>query len=196
MLGLAYVEDFTRQCVLGRIERSSAAAGWISILILGLIFTVVGEEVREIDSERRYAGVWPRFGALVADFALLSAVFFPVTHIVKGTWLMTAEDHRWASGWFVTDPLCLIFLLVIFLYFVLMEGLAGGTVGKKMLNLRIISVDGGSVGLGKALLRNLLRIVDALPVLNILGIVLIIRTGEKTRFGDRVAGTRVVHDQR
>lgn len=126
------------------------------------------------------------------DFVLLSALFFPVTRIVKGTWLMTAADHRWASGWFVTDPLCLIFLLVIFLYFVLMEGLAGGTLGKKMLRLRIVCVEGDRVGLRKALLRTVLRAIDSLPMLCILGVFLIVRSSEKTRFGDRVAGTRVI----
>jgi uncharacterized RDD family membrane protein YckC len=47
-------------------------------------------------------------------------------------------------------------------------------------------------GLLKALLRNLLRLVDALPVLSILGVVLIIYSGERARVGDLLAGTRVV----
>lgn len=123
---------------------------------------------------------------------LLSAVFFPVTRIVKGTWIMTASDHRWVHGWFVTDPLCLIFLVVIFFYFVLLEGLAGGTAGKRMLRLRVIGVNGARVGLGGALLRNILRIVDSFPTLGILGALLIARSPEKARFGDRVAGTRVI----
>jgi len=124
---------------------------------------------------------------------LLSSVFFPVTRIVKGTWIMTAVDHRWARGWFVTDPLCLIFLVVIFLYFVLLEGLAGGTAGKRLLRLRVVVTNGVRVGLGKALVRNVLRVVDGLPALGILGALLITRSPEKARFGDRVAGTRVIH---
>ena len=130
--------------------------------------------------------------ALVMDFVLLAAVFFPVTRLVKGTWLMSAGDHRWNRGWFVTDPLCLIFLLVIFLYFVLLEGLAGGTLGKRLSSLRVVGADGPEVGLYRSLLRNVLRVVDGLPFFGILGAILIARSGEKTRFGDRVAGTRVV----
>lgn len=38
--------------------------------------------------------------------------------------------------------------------------------------------------------RNALRSVDGLPALGILGIIL--RSREQARFGDRVAGTRVV----
>lgn len=148
--------------------------------------------MRDITTETAYAGVRTRFAALAVDFILLSAVFFPVTRIVKGTWLMTASDHRWVSGWFVTDPLCLIYLFVIFAYFVLMEALAGDTVGKRLLGLRIIGVDSERVGLGKAFVRNVLRVVDSLPVLSILGIVLVTGSAEKARFGDRVAGTRVI----
>jgi hypothetical protein len=84
-------------------------------------------------NNRAYAGVWCRFAALVLDVVFLSAVFFPVTRIVKGTWIMTAADHRWVRGWFVTDPLCLIFLAVIFLYFLFLEGLPGCTAGKRLL---------------------------------------------------------------
>lgn len=123
----------------------------------------------------------------------MSAAFFPVTRIAKGTWIMQAAEHRWVSGWFVTDPLCLVFLAIIFLYFVLFEGLLGSTPGKRVLGLRVISVDGSPAGLMKALVRNVLRVVDSLPALGLVAAVLITSSPEKARFGDRVAETRVVH---
>jgi uncharacterized RDD family membrane protein YckC len=126
------------------------------------------------------------------DFLLLSTVFFPVTRLVKGVWLMQPSDHRWVSGWFVTDPLCVAFLLAIFLYFSLLEGLAGATLGKRALGLRVVGPEARRPGLGRAVLRNVLRLVDALPALNILGVILISTSSERARFGDRVASTRVV----
>lgn len=143
-------------------------------------------------SQHQFAGLGRRFWALVIDFFILSAVFFPVTRIVKGTWLMTGRDHLWNYGLFITDPLCLVFLAVILLYFVLLEGLWGGTPGKKLLGMRVIGPDSRNPGIGRALIRNLLRAVDALPALNILGVVLILTSPEKARLGDRAAGTRVV----
>jgi len=144
----------------------------------------------------RYAGLKPRFFALVIDFALLSLVFFPVTRLVKGEWIMSAGEHAWSYGWFITDPLCLAFLLVIVLYFVLLEGLFGATAGKRLLRMRVAKVDGSPAGLGRALARNLLRVVDALPAFNILGVVLIAASPERARAGDRIAGTRVVFPSR
>ena len=142
-----------------------------------------------------YAGLGRRFTALVLDFVILSLVFFPVTRIVKGVWLMSSTDHLWGYGWIVTDPLCLIFLVVIFLYFVFLEGFWGGTVGKRLTGLRVVGVDGQIPGVRRALVRNLLRVVDALPALNILGVVLILKSPERARFGDRAAGTRVIENK-
>jgi len=139
-----------------------------------------------------YAGLGSRFLALLIDGLLLSAVFFPTTRIVKGVWIMSSADHLWRDGWFITDPLCMIFLLVILIYFVVLEGTFGQTVGKWFLGLQVVRLDAGNPGLPRALLRNLLRLVDALPVFSILGVVLIIVSPEKARVGDLVAGTRVV----
>jgi uncharacterized RDD family membrane protein YckC len=141
---------------------------------------------------RQFAGLWPRFKALVLDLAILSLLFFPVTRIVKGTWIMSVSDHRWASGWFVTDPICLVFLAMIVLYFIFLEGLAGATLGKMAVGLRVTDVEGRKPGLNKSIVRNVLRVVDSLPVLNILGVVLIAKSPDCARFGDRVAGTRVI----
>jgi uncharacterized RDD family membrane protein YckC len=139
-----------------------------------------------------YAGIWKRFGALVIDTLLFCAIFFPVTRIVKGVWIMSASDHHWANGLFITDPLCLTFLALMVLYFVLLEGLAGATLGKWMLGLRVVRTDGETPSLARSALRNLLRLVHGLPAFNMVGIVLISCSLGRARFGDRVAGTRVI----
>ena len=141
----------------------------------------------------RYAGLFARFGALFIDFLLFSAVFFPITRMVKGVWLMSASDHRWASGWVVFDPICLVFLVVIVAYYIVLEAYLGATVGKWALGLRVVSLDGRRPGLSRSLLRNAGRLIDTLPVLNVLGVILIVRSPQNARFGDRVAGTRVLH---
>lgn len=150
------------------------------------------ERLSEFDTNIRYAGLWLRFWALVIDFFFLSLVFFPVTQLDKGVWIMTPGEHTWNYGWFITDPLCLIFLVIIVAYFVYAEGIYGATLGKKILGLHVIGVDATACGLKRAIVRNILRAVDALPVLNILGIILILNSPERARFGDRIAGTRVI----
>ena len=96
----------------------------------------------------------------------------------------------------MTDPLCLVFLAAMFIYFVLLEGFAGATIGKRILASRVVGADGSRPGLRRATIRNILRLIDGLPALGILGAVLIARSEERARFGDRVAGTRVVRVRR
>jgi uncharacterized RDD family membrane protein YckC len=126
------------------------------------------------------------------DFCLFGVMFFPITRIVKGTWIMTARDHRWQTGLFITDPICIIFLIVIFVYFVILEGYGGATMGKYMMGMRVVDLEGNRPGLKKSLIRNILRLVDGLPAFNIIGVWLILKSKEAARFGDRIAGTRVI----
>jgi uncharacterized RDD family membrane protein YckC len=162
-------------------------------MILVLILFIVWESMNQ--KVKKYAGLWSRFLALMIDFFIFCAIFFPVTRIVKGVWVMSASDHRWGRGLFITDPLCIAFLVFMFLYFIFLEGLAGATLGKFIIGLRVIDTNGKKPGLLKSLLRNILRLIDSLPTLNILGIILIIITKENTRFGDMIAKTRVVKVQ-
>jgi uncharacterized RDD family membrane protein YckC len=53
-------------------------------------------------------------------------------------------------------------------------------------------IAGGRAGLWKGIVRNALRLVDGLPAFNLLGVILIQRSRERARFGDHVAGTRVI----
>jgi|OpeIllAssembly_1097287.scaffolds.fasta_scaffold528109_2 uncharacterized RDD family membrane protein YckC len=58
----------------------------------------------------KYPGLLPRFIGQLIDYLLFCAVFFPVTYLVKGTWLMTRADHLWV----IFDPICGVFLVIIF----------------------------------------------------------------------------------
>jgi len=154
----------------------------------------VSDDQRASQKSNCYGGLWRRFLALTLDVLFFCALFFPATKLAKGVWLMSPSDHRWVSGLFITDPLCVVFLIFMFSYFALLEGLAGMTLGKWAMGLRVVAVgDGRRPGLKKGLLRNLLRLVDGLPAFNIVGVVLILRSGERARFGDRYAGTRVLN---
>ncbi len=125
------------------------------------------------------------------DFIFLSLFFFPVTYLYSGRWVMTYEDHLWG----ILDPICLVFLFIIFAYFILLEAYAGGTIGKKALGLKVVDIDGKRIGILKSLVRNLLRLVDGLPAFNILGLVLIASSSKNQRLGDYVAKTFVIREK-
>jgi len=110
---------------------------------------------------------------------------------------MEASDHRWVRAWFITDPICIVFFVVMCLYYVVLEARFGVTLGKLALRIRVIEISSGGVpGWRRSMIRNALRLVDGLPALNLIGVILILATPEKTRLGDLVAQTRVVINQR
>ena len=91
--------------------------------------------------------------------------------------------------------------LVVFLgewfYPVLFEVFAhGATPGKKLVGLAVVHDDGTPVGWSGALLRNLLRFADFLPVAYGFGLVTMLVHPRFKRLGDLAAGTVVVYDER
>jgi uncharacterized RDD family membrane protein YckC len=86
-------------------------------------------------------------------------------------------------------------LIAIFslLYFIILEGTRGQTLGKQLLGIRVVRLeDGQPITMGQSVGRNLLRIVDALPFWNLLGFLLIVFQSQKQRVGDLAAKTVVV----
>ena len=57
--------------------------------------------------------------AFLLDFLFLSIFFFPATYLYSGKWVMGPEEHLWG----ISDPICLVFLFIIFAYFIFMEAL-------------------------------------------------------------------------
>ena len=125
------------------------------------------------------------------DFIFLSIFFFPATYLYSGKWVMGSEEHLWG----ISDPICLVFLFIIFAYFIIMEAYVGWTIGKKLLGMRVVDDTGNKIGLSKSSIRNVLRLVDGLPAFNILGIILIAFSSRGQRFGDHVAKTYVVKER-
>jgi uncharacterized RDD family membrane protein YckC len=82
---------------------------------------------------------------------------------------------------------------LIFTYFFIMEAAVGATPGKLATGLRVLKKDGGSCTIGAAAVRNLLRFVDALPLLYLLGALFVAFTPYKQRLGDLAAGTVVAN---
>jgi len=83
---------------------------------------------------------------------------------------------------------------VMLLFLVITQGLWGWTPGKLLTGIRTVRADGRACGIGRAILRWLLWVVDAFPYVGIPlvgGICALATTGHK-RVGDMVAGTYVI----
>lgn len=93
----------------------------------------------------------------------------------------------------VETLLNILISLAYLAYFVVMEGTSGATLGKRILKIRVVKVDGSALTMRESLIRNILRIIDGIFVY-LVGAILIWTSPNKQRLGDRLAGTIVVSD--
>jgi len=118
-------------------------------------------------------------------FFLAFAPFFTAPY-----WMMGGWGAAWGWGWF--GGMFGIQFLLWLIYFTYFEGTSGQTIGKRFAHVKVVKEDGSKCDAGSALVRSILRIVDSLPFIYILGIILIAATDKKQRLGDMLAKTIVI----
>jgi uncharacterized RDD family membrane protein YckC len=84
---------------------------------------------------------------------------------------------------------------IVVLYHTIFEGTTGATVGKAITGVRVRNKDGGRAGLGRALVRNLFRIIDGIFYYLVGWIIAMASGPRRTRLGDMVGGTVVVRSK-
>jgi uncharacterized RDD family membrane protein YckC len=140
------------------------------------------------------AGIGSRFLAVALDSLLQIAVYI-VLFVIAGLMASFGVAGNLRTQWGVAI-LIFIGFAVQFGYFATFEALWNGqTPGKRWTHLRVIQDSGRPINAYDAVLRNLLRFVDALPSLYAIGIVTMLISRENKRVGDYAAGTVVVHEK-
>lgn len=134
----------------------------------------------------RAAGPLPRALAYVLDLIARIAIYMALYQVLTALF--------GGAGYAI---LMLVTFVMSWFYMVLFEVLMQGrTPGKWALGLRVVAADGAPVGWMASFTRNLLRVVDALPVGYAVGLVTCLIDPWGRRLGDMVAGTLVVHAAR
>ncbi|APQ16340.1 RDD family protein [Maribacter hydrothermalis] len=96
------------------------------------------------------------------------------------------------DGWTQRGLVALIFLPAMF-YSLLMHIIFNGrTVGKMLLKIRVVKLDGSPVNWSSYLIRWMLRLVDIWLFVGSIGILTILFSEKRQRLGDAAAGTVVI----
>ncbi len=141
--------------------------------------------------EYELAGLGSRFVAFFLDTVLQ---FLLIILVLVGMSIgqMDIQSINYLDPWIVAVGILLVFL-IFFGYFIFFEMLTNGqSPGKKIMKLRVLKQNGEPVGFWESLLRNILRMADFLPALNLIGTILILFTDKYKRVGDFAANTIVV----
>ncbi|RLJ02251.1 MAG: hypothetical protein DRP08_04710, partial [Candidatus Aenigmatarchaeota archaeon] len=146
----------------------------------------------------QYASIVDRAIAAIVDGVIIGFAVGIIVFIVSFAVGLGAAFIGGRMGSMIATPIMLIAYGIAFLlslgYYIYFEGTSGQTIGKKLLNIRVVKEDGSPCDFNAALMRNILRIVDALPTLYILGIILMATSPTVQRLGDRVAHTVVIKE--
>jgi uncharacterized RDD family membrane protein YckC len=161
--------------------------------------TVVSIETPEhIVFQHRVAGPARRAMAHVVDLILCYTAVTVLAVLVGLAFLGAASlTEMFGDTTKIGVGLILIALFCAqWVWFVVWEGLRGSTPGKKAFGLRVVTVTGRPIGLGQAMLRNVLRVADLLPTAYLAGVASMALSKRFQRIGDLVAGTLVVNVDR
>ena len=151
--------------------------------------TVEVETPEHVRFRFRAAGPTRRAWAYLIDLLVRAGILLAVEVV-----LVLATGHHLRAGRQVVSSGTLIMLFLLeWVYFVFFEAVWNGTTpGKRALRLRVVKAGGYPLSFMDAVLRNLLRTADFLPVGYLLGLVAMTWDGRFARLGDRAAGTMVV----
>lgn len=132
------------------------------------------------------ASIGERFLALVIDYFLITLYIYSTVVLLM--------ELRLSSGFRSFFLLCIIYL-PIFCYSFLCETFNHGqSFGKKLMNIRVVKVDGSTPSVSSYLLRWLLFIIDG-PLTSGLGLFVVLLTKNNQRLGDLAAGTMVIKEK-
>ena len=138
-----------------------------------------------------YAGFWYRVLAHIIDSLLSACVFFPLGLVVGVIITASGQNPNSTTMIFARLGENGISILVTWLYFAICESSSWqGTVGKKVLGLRVTDLNGNQISFGTATGRHFAKILSTL-LLGI-GFIMVAFTEQKQGLHDQIAGTLVL----
>jgi uncharacterized RDD family membrane protein YckC len=142
----------------------------------------------------RVAGIGSRFLAALADTTII--LLLQMIVLGAAALLLRAFDTLETLGTWLTAIFSLLAFFLFWGYYTFFEMLWNGqSPGKRWVGLRVIRMDGTPVTLTESVIRNLVRIIDFMPMAYGIGVVTMFVNTQARRLGDLAAGSLVVHDQ-
>lgn len=139
------------------------------------------------------AGIGSRFLAVLLDSLVI--ILLDLALLLAVVAIIGPASHPGVAG-----PLLIVLVVVASLvplaYYVVWElGSGGRSLGKVACGLRVVRLDGVPVGAGESLVRNIVRLIDFLPVAYGVGVVTMFIAPGSRRLGDLAAGTVVIRER-
>jgi predicted Zn finger-like uncharacterized protein len=147
-----------------------------------------------------FAGFWARFGAYVIDSVIagiivkisMYLVMFPISYYVSSH-AMSGTNPQLGLLISTLPIAVLIAMLPGTLYFIIMWGSKGATLGKMAMKLKIVGPNGSDISYGTAFLRYIGSIISGIPLS--LGYLWMLWDDKRQTWHDKMASTYVIRTQ-
>ena len=153
-----------------------------------------------------------RIVAALIDLVLLIVLYFIIGAVAGDVSITTEEfgdssfestDYSYEEFASVTlvdgglpGWLFLLYISTALSYYIVMERVVAATLGKMFMGLTVVKLGSGLYDWKPVLLRNILRIIDGLPIFYLVGFIFVVATPKNRRLGDLAASTLVVRHHR
>ena len=145
------------------------------------------ETAQNISIQQNTAHLGDRMLAFIIDTLII------VTYYVIMFWLLLALDADPSDMW----ALYMVLALPAFFYYVLLETFMDGkTVGKSLMKIKVVKIDGSKPSFSSYFVRWILRIIDVSMTSGGVAVLTILIRGKGQRVGDIAAGTTVISEKK
>jgi uncharacterized RDD family membrane protein YckC len=137
------------------------------------------------------ASVGERLGAFFIDLFIVIC-YITALSIIIFDWLQLDRLMVNLDGWSRGAIFLLLYSPVIVYSLVLESVFEGQSLGKKLLKIKVVKIDGYQAGFGDYLIRWFFRVIDFFTFFGLPGLITVITSQKSQRLGDMAAGTAVI----
>jgi uncharacterized RDD family membrane protein YckC len=137
------------------------------------------------------ASVGSRMLASLLDL-IIKAAYGIVVFYIFFYWLGVNDALDGMDNW-SRIAIILVFYFPVLIYSVTLESIfEGQTIGKKLIKIKVVKIDGYQAGFGDYLIRWLFRIIENNMFFGLIGLITMIVSKKVQRLGDMAAGTAII----
>lgn len=145
---------------------------------------------QNVEIDYAVASLGDRVVARIIDMG----IFIGIAYI--GAIFMGAFANSGSSGWMKSTSVIAtgIVWLALFVFYDLIAEMFfnGQSIGKRIMKIKVVSLNGARPSVGQYMLRWLFRVVDCFVTFGALAVVTVALTDDKQRTGDMIAGTTLI----
>jgi uncharacterized RDD family membrane protein YckC len=136
------------------------------------------------------ASIGHRILAFGVDLLIMIAYLITIFSVMAYSGLSDVLSRM--DGWSQTAVQSLLFLPVMFYSLIFETFFEGQSLGKKLVRIKVVKIEGYQASFGDYLIRWLFRMIDIVISSGVIGFISIVMNKKAQRLGDMAAGTSVI----